>query len=150
MTQPMVRFYIASDRIQLPRYATDGAAGMDLQADIAAPLTLEPGQRALVPTGVAMAIPSGYEGRVCPRSGLAHKHGISIVNAPGVVDSDYRGIVHANLINLGQQAYTISPGDRIAQIVFAPVSWAGTMRVASIEDLGATTRGDGGHGSTGK
>src|SRR5215212_8842286 len=105
--------------VPLPRYQTSGAAGMDLHAAIPGPITLEPLARAKVPTGLSVAIPHGYEGQVRPRSGLAAKHGITVVNTPGTVDSDYRGEVAVVLVNLGSEPFTLSPLDRIAQIVFA-------------------------------
>ena len=121
---------------------------MDLRAAVpeGAPLTLKPGARELVPTGVAMAIPPGFEGQIRPRSGLALKHGLSLVNAPGTIDSDYRGEVKIMLINLGEDDFTITRGMRIAQLVVAPVSLA-VLAVA--ETLEATDRGSGGFGSTG-
>lgn len=124
-----------------------GAAGLDLSAALDAPIALAPGERALVPTGLAMAIPAGFEGQVRPRSGLAAKHGITCLNSPGTVDSDYRGEVKVILINLGHEPFSISPGDRIAQLVIAPVAQAGVELVDSLDDTG---RGSGGFGSTGK
>jgi dUTP pyrophosphatase len=141
---------IRGDLSVLPSYATDGAAGMDLCAAIAEPLVLGPGERSAVPTGLAFAIPEGYEGQVRPRSGLARKHGIGMVNAPGTVDADYRGEVHVLLINLGQEAYTLQPRDRIAQMVLAAVTRMPLQQVAAVDDLGETMRGSGGFGSTGR
>jgi dUTP pyrophosphatase len=132
--------------LPLPTYATDGAAGLDLLADVPAPLTLEPRARALVPTGLTLAIPPGYEGQVRPRSGLALKHGLTVANAPGTIDSDYRGELGVILVNLGDQPYVIRRGDRIAQIIFAPVTRATLREVA---ELPPTGRGNGGFGSTG-
>ena len=132
--------------LPLPAYATAGAAGMDLHAAIAQTLEIAPQDRALVPTGLAFAIPEGFEGQVRPRSGLAWKHGLSLVNAPGTIDSDYRGEIQVNLINLGRETVTIRRGDRIAQIVFAPVIRA---EIVLADALGHTERGAGGHGSTG-
>lgn len=137
---------LASD-LEPPFYATPGSAGMDLRAAVTEPLTLQPGERKLVKTGVALAIPEGYEGQVRPRSGLATKHGISLVNAPGTVDSDFRGELRCSLINLSQEAYTVNRGDRIAQIVIAPVTQA---NLELVDELPETTRGEGGWGSTGK
>jgi len=133
------------DGLPLPGYATDGAAGLDVVA--AEALTLEPGARAAVATGFALAIPAGYEVQVRPRSGLALKHGITCLNTPGTIDSDYRGEVKVILINLGQAPFVIARGDRIAQLVPAPVQRA-TLDV--IESLDDTARGSGGFGSTGR
>ena len=131
--------------LDLPRYETEGSAGMDLRAD--EPFTLAPGERRLVPTGLALEIPAGHEGQVRPRSGLAVRHGIAIVNAPGTIDSDYRGEVQVVLVNLGQAPVAFARGDRIAQLVIAPVTRA-VVEVA--DDLTATGRGAGGFGSTGR
>ena len=130
--------------LDLPAYATDGAAGMDVVA--AENVTIEPGTRHAVATGLAMAIPGGYEIQVRPRSGLALKHGISVPNTPGTIDSDYRGELKIILINHGSEAFAIARGDRIAQLVLAPVTQASWEEV---EELDATTRGSGGFGSTG-
>ncbi|WP_305043006.1 dUTP diphosphatase [Geoalkalibacter sp.] len=130
----------------MPRYMSDLAAGMDLHAALKWPLTLKPGERALVPTGLAMAIPPGYEGQVRPRSGLALKHGVSLVNAPGTIDADYRGEIGIILINYGQDDFTIKPGDRIAQMVIGRVLQARFRQVDSLEE---TRRGSGGFGHTG-
>ena len=105
-----------------PAYMTAGAAGMDLSSAADGPVTLAPGQRVAVPTGLVLEIPAGHEGQVRPRSGLARKHGVTLTNAPGTIDSDYRGEVAVLLVNLGQEAHTIVPGDRIAQLVIAPVT----------------------------
>ena len=131
----------------LPSYATAGAAGLDLHAALERPQVLAAGERAAVATGIAIALPAGYEGQVRPRSGLAAKHGIGIVNAPGTIDEDYRGEVHVLLVNLGRQPYTIQPGDRIAQLVVAPVTRVQVEAVASLDE---TQRGQGGFGSTGR
>ena len=138
-----------TDDLPLPDYATAGAAGMDLRAAVPAdyPVILQPGQRALIPTGLRFAIPDGFEAQIRPRSGLALKFGIGMVNAPGTIDSDYRGPVGVLLINFGDAPFTISRGDRIAQIVFAPVARAEWIEM---EALAATERGDGGFGSTGQ
>ncbi len=130
--------------LDLPRYETAGAAGLDLRAD--EPFSLAPGERRLVPTGLALEIPHGYEGQVRPRSGLALRHGIGMVNAPGTIDSDYRGEVGVLLVNHGQAPVAFARGDRIAQLVIAPVTRA---KVELVEDLSATGRGAGGFGSTG-
>ncbi|MFN3691142.1 MAG: dUTP diphosphatase, partial [Fimbriimonadales bacterium] len=107
--------------LPLPRYQTDGSAGVDLYAAVSEPVTLLPGERARIPTGIRIALPPGYEAQVRPRSGLAFRHGITMVNAPGTIDSDYRGEVQVILINLGQEPFTIRRGERIAQMVIAPV-----------------------------
>jgi dUTP pyrophosphatase len=132
--------------LPLPDYATAESAGMDLLAAIAEDVTLAPGERRLIPTGLAIALPAGTEAQVRPRSGLALKHGISVLNAPGTIDADYRGEVAVLLINLGQAPVTLHRGDRIAQLVVAPchrVAWQPT------ESLKTSARGDGGFGSTG-
>lgn len=136
----------------LPRYETEGAAGADIRANLrpedrAAGITLAPMARLIVATGLRVAIPKGYEMQIRPRSGLALKHGISLPNTPGTIDSDYRGPLGVALINLGTAAYVISHGDRIAQMVIAPVVQA---RFEAVEALSATTRGAGGFGSTGR
>ncbi|WFU09271.1 dUTP diphosphatase [Rhizobium sp. CB3090] len=134
--------------LDLPAYETKGAAGMDLRAavDEGATLTIAPGKRALVPTGFIFEIPEGFEAQIRPRSGLAFKHGITCLNTPGTVDSDYRGEVKVLLINLGEEPFDITRGMRIAQMVIAPVTQA---RIAEITEAGETTRGAGGFGSTG-
>ena len=134
--------------LQMPAYETDLAAGVDLRAaiDADAPLVLQPGARALVATGFAMALPPGYEAQIRPRSGLAYKHGISVVNSPGTVDADYRGEVKILLINHGTESFTVNRGERIAQMVVAPVTQA-TFEV--VDTLSETARGAGGYGSTG-
>ena len=132
--------------LPLPRYETDGAAGMDICAAVSAPLTIKPMQREAVPTGLAMAIPQGYEVQVRPRSGLAYKHGLTVANAPGTIDSDYRGEVKVILINLGDAPVEITHGMRIAQLVLAPVAMAAPKIVNQLDD---TDRGAGGFGSTG-
>ena len=134
------------DGLALPSYATAGAAGMDVEAAVEADMALAPGRRAAVPTGLAMAIPAGFEIQVRPRSGLAQKHGVTVANAPGTIDSDYRGEVKIMLINLGEDDFTITRGMRIAQLVVAPVSLA-VLAVA--DTLETTDRGSGGFGSTG-
>ncbi len=132
--------------LPLPVYATEGAAGMDVVAALDADLELAPGGRAAVPTGLAMAIPPGFEVQVRPRSGLAHKHGLTVANAPGTIDSDYRGEVKVVLVNLGADPIIIARGMRIAQLVPAPVTRAMLQVVATLDD---TARGTGGFGSTG-
>lgn len=136
------------DGLPLPAYETAGAAGMDLRAAVPEdrPLLIMPGKRALVPTGLIMEIPDGFEGQVRPRSGLAFKHGITCLNTPGTIDSDYRGEVKVLLVNLGDEEFSVTRGMRIAQIVFAPV----TQLSSEERNLaGATDRGAGGFGSTG-
>jgi len=125
---------------------TDGAAGMDLASAADGPITLAPGQRLGVPTGWSMELPHGYEAQVRPRSGLAARHGVTVANAPGTIDSDYRGEIIVLLVNLGQETHTISPGDRVAQMVIAPVARANIEEVA---ELSQTDRGTGGFGHTG-
>lgn len=132
--------------LPLPHYATDGAAGMDVCAALDEPLMMNPMERLAVPTGLAMAIPHGYEIQVRPRSGLALKQGLMVANAPGTIDSDYRGEVKVILINLGQDAVEITHGMRIAQLVLAPVSIARPQLVTTLDE---TDRGTGGFGSTG-
>jgi dUTP pyrophosphatase len=131
----------------IPARATAGAAGMDLCACLDAPITLAPAQRALVPTGLAIALPEGHEGQVRPRSGLAAKHGVTVLNAPGTIDEDYRGEVKVILVNLGTEPFVIAHGERIAQLVVAPVTKVDVELVSSLEP---TTRGTGGFGSTGR
>ena len=132
--------------LPLPHYATEGAAGMDVCAALDEPLTINPMERLAVPTGLAMAIPHGYEIQVRPRSGLALKQGLTVANAPGTIDSDYRGEVKVILINLGQDAVEITHGMRIAQLVLAPISIARLQLVTTLDE---TDRGTGGFGSTG-
>jgi dUTP pyrophosphatase len=135
--------------LDLPGYETEQAAGMDVRAAVPAdsPVVLETGARALIDTGFAVALPPGFEAQIRPRSGLAIKHGITCLNTPGTIDADYRGEVKVILINLGSDAFTINRGDRIAQMVVAPVVQATIMQVDVLEDTG---RGAGGFGSTGK
>lgn len=130
-----------------PQYATEGAAGMDLRANINTPLTLQPLERFLVPTGLFIQLPKGYEGQIRPRSGLSIRHGITLINAVGTLDADYTGEVKLGIVNLSQQAYTIEDGERLAQLVIAryePISWE------TVETLSETERGKNGFGSTGK
>ncbi len=133
--------------LPLPAYQSEDAAGLDLLAAVEEPMTLLPLGRALVPTGLAMALPSGYEAQVRPRSGLAAKHGVTVLNSPGTIDADYRGEVKVILINLSDTPFTIDRGERIAQMVIAPVSRA---RLVETDALDATVRGAGGFGSTGR
>lgn len=145
MTIPVQRLAHARD-LALPRYATAHSAGMDLLAAVDDRIVLAPGERRLVPTGLVIALPPGCEAQVRPRSGLALKHGITVLNAPGTIDADYRGEVGVILANLGQASFTVSRGDRIAQLVIAPcqrISWQ------PVERLEGSARGEGGFGSTG-
>jgi dUTP pyrophosphatase len=130
----------------LPEYGSSGASGADIRAFLAEPVIVGPGERVLVPTGLRMEIPAGFEGQIRPRSGLALKHGITVLNSPGTIDSDYRGELKIILVNLGQKAFTINNGDRIAQIVFASVDQA---EFSARESLDGSRRGSGGFGSTG-
>jgi len=132
--------------LDLPHYATEHAAGMDLMAAVDAPVTLKVGERAIIPTGLSIALPVGYEAQVRPRSGLAAKHGVTVANAPGTIDADYRGEVGVILINLGQEDFVIERAMRIAQMVVAPVT---TIAWEKTDTLPETARGSGGFGSTG-
>ena len=132
---------------ELPQYATESSAGVDLRAAITEPIVLEPLQRAMVPTGLYMEIPKGYEGQVRPRSGLAAKHGVTVLNTPGTIDADYRGEIRVILVNLSSQAFEIQPGERIAQMVFAKHETAQWEEVDALEE---SARGAGGFGSTGR
>ena len=146
MKLPVRRLPHGAD-LPLPRYETAGAAGMDLMAAVAADLVLQPGARAIVPTGLQIAVPPGYEGQVRPRSGLAAKHGVTVLNAPGTIDCDYRGEVGVILINHGELPFEIKRGDRIAQMVIARYEQA---QMVEVETLDETDRGAGGFGSTGR
>lgn len=129
-----------------PAYQTAGAAGMDLHACVDEPISIAPGRIVPVPTGLSMEIPQGFEGQIRPRSGLATRHGVTVPNAPGTIDSDYRGEVIVALINLGQEAFTVTPGMRVAQLVIAAYT---RVKIESTDTLSATARGSGGFGSTG-
>lgn len=147
MKRPLLRVKrVGTVEVPLPAYQTEGAAGLDLPAAIEVPVVIRPGERRFVSTGLAIAIPPGFEGQVRPRSGLALKHGIGIVNAPGTIDSDYRGEIGVVLVNHGQEPFTVAPGSRIAQLVIAEVARA---EFVLVEDLDDTARGSGGYGSTG-
>jgi len=135
-----------AEPLPLPQYMTSGAAGMDLLADLSEPLTLVPGARQLVPTGLAVEIPPGFEAQIRPRSGLALKHGVTLLNTPGTIDSDYRGEIQVLMINLGSEPYAIHRGERIAQMVVAPVTRA---EFCEVEELAPSHRGPGGFGHTG-
>ena len=141
-----VRIAKADPRVQLPEYASEGAAGMDIRAFLAADLVIPPLGRVKVPTGLRLEIPTGFEGQIRPRSGLAIKNGITVLNSPGTIDSDYRGDLEIILVNLGADIFTVKNGDRIAQLVIAPVSRAA---VEETDTLSVTERGAGGFGSTG-
>lgn len=135
-----------SSDLPLPRYESDWAAGLDLRADVDTPVTLAPLERVSVATGIAVEIPPGYEGQVRPRSGLALKHGVTCLNSPGTIDADYRGEVKVLLVNLSQAPFTLHRGDRIAQLVIAPVA---RVEVVETDELSASQRAGGGFGSTG-
>jgi dUTP pyrophosphatase len=145
MTDVAIKRLPNGEGLPLPAYETAGAAGMDLRA--AEALTLSPGARCLMPTGMAIALPHGFEAQVRPRSGLAVKHGVTVLNAPGTIDCDYRGEVKVPLINLGQEDFVIARGDRIAQMVIAPVT---RIHWTETESLDETARGAGGFGSSGR
>ena len=142
-----VAHVVGSEDLPLPKYMTEHASGMDLSAAVKEDMVLKPGEIKLVPTGVQIAIPTGYEGQVRPRSGLALKHGISIVNSPGTIDADYRGEVGVILVNLGEKDFLIRRGDRIAQLVINKVSRADLVYV---DKLAKTSRNAGGFGHTGR
>ena len=147
-TEKKVKIYVqqTSEKTAFPSYMTPGSSGLDLRASIEEPMTLEPFERKLISTGLKLAIPQGYEGQVRPRSGLALKHGITTLNSPGTIDSDYRGEVKVLLINLGSAPVVINSGDRIAQLVIAPVVQA---ELEEVDELDDTSRGEGGFGHTG-
>lgn len=132
--------------IPLPAYETAHAAGMDLRAAVCEPIVLAPGARALLPTGLRIALPAGYEAQVRPRSGLALRHGVTMLNTPGTIDADYRGEIRVIMINLGQEPFAVQRGDRIAQMIIAPVTRAEWTPVDALDE---TARGDGGFGHTG-
>ncbi len=142
---PIVRLPHGHD-LELPSYATAHAAGLDLMAAVAEPVTLVPGQRAMIPTGIAIALPVGFEAQVRPRSGLAARHGVTILNSPGTIDADYRGEIKAILINFGDTPFVVEPKARIAQLIVAPVT---QIRWDPADSLPETARGEGGFGSTG-
>jgi dUTP pyrophosphatase len=145
MTEVKVMRLANGEGLELPYYATSGAAGLDLRAAEAA--TLKTGARALIPTGIAIALPKNHEAQVRPRSGLAVKHGVTVLNAPGTIDEDYRGEIKVPMINHGAEDFVIKRGDRIAQMVIAPVTHAKLIEVSSLDE---TARGVGGFGSSGK
>jgi dUTP pyrophosphatase len=131
----------------LPAYMTPNAAGMDLYADLDEDIVLQPGARSLLPTGIALALPHGYEAQIRPRSGLALRHGITLVNSPGTIDQDYRGEIGIIMVNHGREPFTVRNGERIAQMVFAPIARA---ELQVVDDLDETERGEGGFGHTGR
>jgi dUTP pyrophosphatase len=138
---------INKSKHELPSYATQAAAGMDLRANLDAPIVLKPLERTLVPTGLFMELAVGFEAQVRPRSGLAFKNGLTVLNSPGTIDADYRGEVKVILVNLSNESFTINDGERVAQLVIAKHEQAEWIEVEQLEE---TTRGDGGFGSTGK
>lgn len=142
-----IKRFAGNEDLALPRKMTELAAGYDLQAAVLEPMVLAPMQRALVPTGIAIAMPGGLEAQIRPRSGLAFKHGITCLNTPGTIDADYRGEIKVLLINLGQEPFTIARGERIAQMVFQEVP---ETSLTEVEELSETVRGTGGFGHTGK
>lgn len=145
----MVRLLVKrlSPRARLPQYMSDGASGLDLFALLDEPIIIEPGSWALIPTGISVGIPPGYEGQVRPRSGLALKCGVTVLNSPGTIDSDYRGEIKVILINLGRQPFRVCDGERIAQLVIQPVT---RVELELAEELPPTSRQDGGFGHTGR
>lgn len=149
MTTPCLRIVRLRPDAILPRYASDGAAGLDLSAAIDEPLVVAPLGRVRVPTGLVIGLPTGHEGQVRPRSGLAARLGLTVLNAPGTIDEDYRGELQVLLVNLGSEPATIAPGERIAQLVVAPVTRVRVEVQQDVAELGATERGAGGFGSTG-
>jgi dUTP pyrophosphatase len=148
MEQPLLEIEIlpGNEDMGLPAYATEGSAGLDLKAALLEELVLGPGDRGVVPTGLKMAIPPGFEGCVRPRSGLAMKQGLTLTNAPGTIDSDYRGEVKILVINLGKESVTLKRGDRVAQLLISPVVQAKIQKVSKLDE---TRRGEGGFGHTG-
>ncbi|CAM4259506.1 dUTP diphosphatase [Paenibacillus typhae] len=136
-----------NEDVQLPRKMSEQASGFDLHASVAEPVVLAPGERALIPTGIALAMPDGLEAQIRPRSGLAFKHGITCLNTPGTIDADYRGEIKVLLINLGQEPFAIARNERIAQMVFQAVP---AVTLVEVEELSETVRGAGGFGHTGK
>jgi len=150
MTRPTVELLIKClphhEGLDVPAYMSESASGMDLTAAVSESLTLAPGKRALVPTGISIAIPEGFEAQIRPRSGLANRHGISVLNSPGTIDSDYRGEIQIILINLGDEPFAIKRGERIAQMVIAPTLKA---EIKIVSELDVTIRNHGGFGHTG-
>jgi dUTP pyrophosphatase len=149
MAGPALQVVRVRPEAVVPRYATDGAAGLDLSAALDAPLEIAPLARVRVPTGLVIGLPPGHEGQVRPRSGLAARLGLTVLNAPGTIDEDYRGELQVLLVNLGNEPVTLLPGDRIAQLVVAPVTRVHVELREALDELGDTERGAGGFGSTG-
>ena len=147
MTDEMIRIPCTSVTGALPVYQTPGSAGADLRAALSEAVVLAPGERRLIPTGLRLQIPPGFEAQVRPRSGLAARHGVTVLNAPGTIDADFRGEVGVLLVNLGQEPFRVQPGERVAQLVIAPVRQAEFVLRESIDE---TERGEGGFGSTGR
>ena len=145
--RPVLKVHRLTATAKVPAYQSEHAAGMDLHADLAAPLFMQPRERRAIPTGLAIEIPEGFEGQVRPRSGRALAEGLTMINTPGTIDADYRGEVKVLLVNLGEQAVEIRHGDRVAQLIIAPVSKAEIIEVAETAD---TKRGSGGFGHTGR
>ena len=145
----MIRIYNKSNN-PLPAYASASAAGMDLRADLAEPVVLQPLERKLIPTGLFMELPVDCEAQVRPRSGLALKHGVTVLNSPGTIDADYRGEVGVILVNLSDEPFTVNPGERIAQMVISKFVQEELVEVARLEDLSDTERGTGGFGHSGR
>lgn len=147
MNKVIVKFLKLHPDAVIPEYQTNGASGMDISAYLSEPLELKPMERRLIPTGLKMELPEGYEAQVRPRSGMSIKHGITLINCVGTIDEDYRGEICVPVVNLSNEAYTINNGDRIAQMVISPVTKAVTEEIK--EELSVTSRGSGGFGSTG-
>lgn len=146
MKQVLFKKLAHAGDLPLPSYESEHAAGMDVRAALERPVELKPGERALIPTGLQMALPQGYEAQIRPRSGLAYRNGITMLNSPGTIDADYRGEVKVLAVNLGDEPFVVNHGDRIAQMIIAPVH---QFEVDEVSDLPETARGDGGFGSTG-
>ena len=146
MTTVEIKQLENAEGLDLPYYATENSAGMDLQAAVSEDVTLKPNQRMLIKCGISIALPEGFEAQIRPRSGLAYKNGITVLNAPGTIDADYRGEVGVILVNLGEESFTICRGDRVAQMIIAPYTKA---NLQVVNKLSETARGDGGFGSTG-
>lgn len=149
MYQVLFKRLAGNEDIALPRKMSEWAAGFDLQAAVSEPVVLAPGERKLIPTGFAMAMPGNLEAQIRPRSGLAFKHGITCLNSPGTIDADYRGEVKVLLVNLGQEPFTITRGERIAQMLFAEVPQVAIAEIGHEDELPDTVRGAGGFGHTG-
>jgi dUTP pyrophosphatase len=145
-TAPMLRVKKKDEKVPLPKYETEGSAGLDIRAFIPCDLVIQPMGRAKIPTGLFLEIPDGYEAQVRPRSGLASKWGITVLNSPGTIDSDYRGELEVILINTGSESFTVKNGDRIAQMIISPVV---RVSISEVDRLSETRRGSGGFGSTG-